>query len=339
MPYTNEPTEKNLEEEREIEMKIAITGGTGFVGRHLARALTDEGHQVHLISRGLDQRDREIYQLSGSTLFKTSVDDLAGLEGALAGCDAVAHCAGINREIGKQTYQAVHIQGTRNVVEAAKNQGVKKVLFLSFLRARPDCGSAYHESKWKAEETVRASGLDYTILKAGVIYGKGDHMLDHLSHAFHTFPLFGLVGLKEKPVRPTAIDDMVRVLKAAILENRLTNKTVAVLGPEELTLEEAVKRVALVVGKRPFFFRMPIVAHQAFARLCELFMKTPLVARAQIQILSESVVEPGPLAEPLPADLQPNIPFTEEQIRQGLPAAKRLGVADLRCPTGRLCQS
>jgi nucleoside-diphosphate-sugar epimerase len=120
---------------------------------------------------------------------------------AFAGCDAVAHCAGINRAIGEQTYERVHVQGTQNVVDAAREAGVKKVLLLSFLRARPHCNSAYHESKWAAEEIVRGSGLDYTVIKAGMIYGKGDHMLDHLSHTLHSLPLFATVGINEKPIQ------------------------------------------------------------------------------------------------------------------------------------------
>jgi NADH dehydrogenase len=62
----------------------------------------------------------------------------------------VAHCAGINREIGDQTGKRVHIEGTTNVIEAAKRAGVRKLIMLSFLRARPDCGSPYHESTWAA---------------------------------------------------------------------------------------------------------------------------------------------------------------------------------------------
>ncbi len=97
-------------------------------------------------------------------------------------------------------YQNVHIAGTRNVVAAAQSAGVGKFVLISFLRARPNCGSPYHESKWAAEEMVRRSGLDYTILKCGVIYGRGDHMLDHLSHAFYTFPVFALVDFSRFPV-------------------------------------------------------------------------------------------------------------------------------------------
>src|SRR6516225_2637787 len=141
-----------------------------------------------------------------------------------SGCEVVAHCAGINREVGGQTYQRVHIEGTKNVVGAARLDGVRKVVLLSFLRARPDCGSAYHESKWAAEEIVRNSGLDYTIFKAGVIYGRGDHMLDHLSHALFTFPLFGLVGMKDKRMRPLAVEDLVHVLEASLSDCGLSRR-------------------------------------------------------------------------------------------------------------------
>ena len=89
------------------------------------------------------------------------------------------------------------------------------------------------------------SGLTYTILKAGVIYGRGDHMLDHLSRAFHTFPVFGLVGMRDRLVRPVAVDDVARLLEAAALgDERLANRTVEVLGPDEMPLGEAVRRVA-----------------------------------------------------------------------------------------------
>src|SRR6185369_16051584 len=109
---------------------------------------------------------------------------------------AVIHAAGINREIGDQTYAKVHVEGTRKVVASARAAGVRKIVLVSFLRARPACGSGYHESKFAAEEIVRASGLDFTVVRAGVMYGRGDHMLDHLSHALYTFPLFGLVGMR-----------------------------------------------------------------------------------------------------------------------------------------------
>jgi NADH dehydrogenase len=262
--------------------------------------------------------------------------DVDKLSTAMADCDAVAHLAGINRELGAQTYAAVHVAGTEHVVEAAQRAGVRKLALLSFLRARPASGSAYHDSKWAAEEIVRTSGLDYTILKAGVIYGQGDHMLDHLSHAFFTFPVFGLVGMREQPVAPVAVEDVVRVLVASLVDGRLSGETVAVIGPEVLTLGVAVRRVAAVVEQRPLFVRLPLAFHYGFAWLAEQVMTIPLIARAQVRILSESLIEAGPgVTAALPVDLVPRISFDAASIRRGLPGAGAFGRSDLRCCTGR----
>jgi uncharacterized protein YbjT (DUF2867 family) len=313
-------------------MRIAITGGTGFVGRHLARELVGRGHEVVLIARGLDRRDPSAYEFPNTHFFAADLTSAEDLTRAFGACGAIAHCAGINREVGKQTYERVHVEGTRNVMEAARRAGVGKVALLSFLRARPDCDSGYHTSKWAAEEIVRGSDVDFTILKPGVIYGRGDHVLDHLSHALHTFPVFALVGFDAKQVRPVAVEDVARVLAASLTEGRLSRKTVWVLGPEELTLEEAVRRVARTVGNRPVYFHAPIAFHRVMAMVLERVMRIPLVSRAQVRILSEGIVEALPECEALPEDLMPRTPFSEEQIRKGLPEPGGFGWKDLRWP-------
>ena len=303
-------------------MRIAITGANGFVGTHLTHRLESEGHELVLISKRRRKDDARVVA--------DDLSDVSVLRELFRGCKVVAHCAGINREIGTQTYKRVHVQGTRNVVEAAKAAGVEKIVLMSFLRARPDCGSSYHESKWEAEEIVRNSGLDYTIIKAGVIYGLGDHMLDHLSHALHTFPVFATVGLKEKSVRPLAVEDLVHVMRAAIVDRRMRRQTIALLGPEEVYLSEAVCRVAEVVGKRPFMFPLPVFCHQLMAHVFERTMKVPLTSLAQVRILSEGVVEAGSPVTPIPYDLVPTRRFTSEQIRNGLPQPKPFCAGDLR---------
>ncbi|MEI6084614.1 MAG: nucleoside-diphosphate sugar epimerase, partial [Verrucomicrobiota bacterium] len=193
------------------------------------------------------------------------------------------------------------------------------------------CGSAYHESKWAAEEIVRGSGLDYTVLKCGVIYGVGDHMLDHLSHAFHSLPVFGLVGFTEKKLRPTAVADVAKILMASLVEGRLTRQTVAVTGPEELTLTAAVQRVAGLVGRQPMYVRLPVWFHYGLGWLVERVMKVPLVSIAQVRILSEGIVEALPACDELPEDLRPERPFSEEEIRRGLPSAGGFTWKDCRC--------
>lgn len=289
-------------------MRVAITGGTGFVGRSLAARLPDST----VISRrnGID------------------ITDVDALAEAFRGCDAVAHCAGINREIGDQTFQRVHIDGTRAVVEAARRAGVRRIVMVSFLRARPDCGSGYHESKWASEEIIRGSGIPHTILKSGMIYGPGDHMVDHVTRAVRTVPLFWTVGFRERTARPVPIDDAVDVLVAA-LEGRIPDPTVAVMGVDEVTLGEAIRRIARVAGRRPAFIPVPTWAIRILSQLTEWAMVVPLVAKAQARMLAEGVSAPAPYAPEPPADIRPSRAFSDDRIRAALPDG-RFGLDDLR---------
>jgi nucleoside-diphosphate-sugar epimerase len=326
--WNRTPGEGIFEEET---MKIAITGGTGFVGGHLARSLTSKGHNVVLIARGLDSRNADLHSLKRAEFKSVGTTNEDALFSAFQDCDAVAHCAGINREINAHDYDLVHVKGTQNVVNAAKRAGVKKIAIVGFYSARPNCGSGYHESKFAAEEIVSNSGLDYTVFKPGMIYGKGDHMLDHLSHVFHTLPIFGLVGFTPKWAAPLAIEDMIKIMEAALVEGKLSRQTVPILGPDRITLETAVRRVAKVVGKTPLMFPMPIAFHYGFALVLESMMKIPLVSVAQVRILSEGFDEIGPSLQLLPKDIQPSIMFSEDQIRKGLPEPGSFTMQDLRC--------
>jgi len=206
---------------------------------------------------------------------------------------------------------------------------VKRIVMVSFLRARPDCGSKYHETKFAAEELIRQSGIDHTILKASMMYGHGDHMVDHVSRAVKTWPVFATVGYRERTVRPIPINDFVDVLLAAA-EGRIPESTVAVMGAEELPLGDAVRRIASVVGRHPLFIPVPVWWIRVLAQLTEWLMIVPLVAKSQARMLAEGVSEPAPWAPEAPADIRPSHPFSEDSIRDALPNAGRFGWADLR---------
>lgn len=292
-------------------MRIAITGGTGFVGRHLAARLDPADTVVISRRTGIE------------------IDDVDALAAAFAGCAVVVHAAGINREIGDQTFERVHVEGTRAMVDAARRAGVKRIVMVSFLRARPNCGSGYHETKWAAEELIRQSGIDHTILKASMMYGHGDHMVDHVSRAVKTWPVFATVGFRGRTVRPIPIEDFVDVMLAAA-EGRIPEPTVAVMGAEELPLSDAVRRIARVVGRTPLFIAVPVWSVRILAQLTEWTMVVPLVAKAQAKMLAEGVSEPEPWAPEAPVELRPSHLFSDESIRAALPEAGRFGWGDLR---------
>ena len=304
-------------------MKIAITGGTGFIGRHLARDLAQRGHEVVLIARGQDTRDMSVRSLENVTFIAGNINNVPRLIQAFNGCEAVAICSGTSREQGSQTYLQLHVNGASNIVAAARQAGIQKLVLMSYLRARPNVPSAYHTTKWEGEEIIRKSGLDYTIIKSGLVYGPGGHLLDNLGELLHKLPVFAKVGFQEKTVRLVAVEDLVAVLRAALLEDRLSKQTVAVLGPEEFPFSSGVRRIAHAIGRKSLLILpLPITFHRLLAWFSERFMPKPLVAASQVQMLAEGSNKPLPDSQMPPDDLIPTTRFSVDQIRKGLPDSR-----------------
>src|SRR5919197_265001 len=249
-------------------MKVAITGGTGFIGRHLAQDLISHGHEVVVIARG--QYTRNTQPIEGTGSIALDINDTDKLTKAFMGCDAVVHCAGTSVEDAQQTFYHLHVEGTRSAVTAAEQAHVKKFVLVSYLNVRPNVKSEYHTTKWRGEEMVRASKLNFTILKAGLIYGEGDHLLNNLSNLFRKMPVFAAVGLREKTVRLVAVEDLVDVIRASLEEDRFARQTVAVLGPEEFPFSQAARRIAKAMGKPSLLvLPFPVFFHRILAFFSE----------------------------------------------------------------------
>ncbi len=298
-------------------LKIAITGGTGFVGRTLAARLAAGGHRVVLVARGRNCHDRSVCLLPGVTLVHASVTDERRLRDAFAGCHGVVHLAGITHEEEGQTFGSVHVRGTAHALAAAAAQAVPRFVMLSTSQASPGSDSPFHRSKGEAEALVRESLLSHTIVRADVVYGRGDRMLDHLDHALRTLPVFPLVGYRRPTVRPVAVRDVVRILEAAVTGDALAGATVAAVGPDELCVSDVVRTVGVAVRRRPWFIRMPAWVHRSRSTSLENVLNIPLSARNAGE--KEALRSDGVSLGILPPDLVPAVRFTIEGIRARLP--------------------
>ncbi|HEY9776943.1 MAG TPA: NAD(P)H-binding protein [Planktothrix sp.] len=300
---------------------VAITGGTGFIGAHLARQLVARGHFARLLARGITHRDDPITKEPNVHFSPAGVNEEKQLTAAFGGADAVCHLVGINREKNSGDFEKVHVQGTRTVVTAANHAQVKKIVFVSFIHARKSRTSGYLNTKWQAEEIIRNSMLDYTVLKPGMVYGHGDQMVASIVDGLHMFPVVGFwptLGLLERPINPIFIDDMVDILIASLVEGQLSNKTMAVIGPDKIGLSTCVRRVAKEMKKPVLPIPMPLLGQYMMAKWMENVMTEPLLSVAQVRMLSEGMDKPLPGCEVLPADLAPKTPFSSKSIRASI---------------------
>src|SRR5260370_171617 len=183
--------------------RVFITGARGFVGGGVVQALRADGHVVRcLVRRGSEPLLKglgAVERVEGDVLIRRTLDV------AVAGCDAVIHLVGIIRERPAlaETFERLHVDATLNVLAAASGAGVRRVLHMSALGTRPGARARYHQTKWRAEEAVRSSGLDWTIFRPSIVYGHGDGFVTGLAPMVRRPPV--RAGLRGGAARPPPV--------------------------------------------------------------------------------------------------------------------------------------
>jgi NADH dehydrogenase len=276
-------------------MKVLITGGTGFVGRSISRGLSEAGIPHRLLSR------RGVGLGGLSEGFAGSILDRASVDRALVGCDRVIHLVGIISEAPGQTYEGVHADGTRRVLEAARAAGVRRRVHMSALGTRSDAAARYHRSKWEAEQSVRSSGLDWTVFRPSVIYGKGDGFVNLFAAIGRWSPLVPVVGSGRSRLQPVDVESVTRCFVRATVESLGIGETMDVCGPDPLTLREILDEIDRAMGRRRLRLMVPRPVAWGQARFLEwlfpsVFRQAPPLNRDQILMLDEDNV-----GDPLPA--------------------------------------
>jgi uncharacterized protein YbjT (DUF2867 family) len=231
-------------------MKVLLTGATGFVGTEILKQLLTAGHQVRVISR-----DANPTLPSGVEALNGNIIHAPSISGCMDGMEAVVHIVGVITEVGENTYDRVHRVGTQNVINEAKKAKVKRFVHMSSLGTRDNAKSQYHQSKWAAEELVRASGLDWTIFRPSVIYGKNDDFTN-LFAKMMKFPLnvlqlftVPLINGGNNLLQPIPVGDVATCFVGALNKPESIKKTYDLCGPRALPMKEVLKKIAEAVGQ------------------------------------------------------------------------------------------
>jgi len=285
-------------------MRVAVIGGTGFVGGYLVDALLGAGHEPALLVRpGSENKVRRGDACRVMTGELSSTDDIAG---SIDGCDAVIYNVGILRENRRQavTFEELHLRSAARVIDVARDAGVRRILLMSSNGNRRP-GTPYQETKLRAEEYLERSGLDFTIIRPSVIFGDPRGNMEIATQLFRDMirPPIPAVGFhtglnpSKGPVlmSPVQVRDVTDAFVRSLHDESTFGRRYELGGPEVLSWTDMLRRIAAAVDKKKIILPMPIGFMKIGAALFEWLPFFP-VTRDQLTMLAQgNVADPGEL--------------------------------------------
>ena len=269
-------------------MIVAVTGGTGFVGTAVVARLLEAGHEVRVLSRSVPDR-----LSNGLIHFPGNVVTGDGLDNLVHGVGVVINLVGIIREEGANTFEGVHHGGTVNIMLASSKAGVRRYLHMSALGTREGAVSAYHRSKWKGEEAVRASVLDWTIFRPSIIFGPSDSFINMLVNTMRKTPIMPVMGGGQNLMQPVSVGDVAASFTTAVESEDYSGKTYELGGPDIFTLKQILEIVAQIIEIKRQYINIPMWVPKFATRLAEVLgIKLP-VTSDQLIMLEEDNIRTG----------------------------------------------
>lgn len=273
-----------------------VFGGSGFLGRHIVRALVRRGWRIRVAVRRPDlafflQPIGGVGQIEPVQANLRYPDSIAA---ALEGAEMAINVTGVKAEHGAQTYRAVHIDGAAALAKAAKAAGVETYAHVSGIGADPQSSSAFIASKGLGEQATLAEYPNATILRPSVVFGPEDDFFNRfgaLSRYFWVLPLF---GGGQTNLQPVYVGDVARAVAAALAGETKPGAIYELGGPEVLTLREAAQRALAAVDRRRLLVGVPLGPARLVASLTTfaskaslgLFPKLITTSRDQVDLLA-----------------------------------------------------
>lgn len=297
--------------------RVMVTGATGFVGRSVIRAMLAKGVTPVCVVRSPDKLFRQHPQVDPDR-FAVVVGDLATvacLKEAASSSHACIHLVGIilERRLMGQTFERVHVRGTRNVVDAVQAAGIRRYLHMSALGTRPDAKSDYHQTKWAAEEYVRGSGLDWTMFRPSFIHGPEGEFMQLMKRLICGLmpPVVPYFGTGTAKLQPVSVQDVAHCFVEALGRPETIGQVYPLGGPKTYSWIELYNTCrALMPCARHW---KPLVSQPVWAAKAAATMSGPVMAalellpklnlglfrfdRGQVQMSQEDAVCDHTLAE------------------------------------------
>lgn len=301
-------------------MRVAIVGGTGFVGSYIVDALMSAGHDVSLLCREGSES-----KLPRDDLFRVVAGDVSStdaLDAMLEGCDAAVYCIGIMREFPRRgvTFEALQYQGVVRTVAAAKRAGTERFLLMSANGVKIP-GTPYQETKKRADDHLLSSGLVATIFRPSVIFGDPRGKMEFATQLYQQMvapplPAAGFFkglnpGAGQIMMSPVYVEDVARAFAVSLAQAEAAGQIYELGGPEAISWSEMIRRIARVTGRKKLIVPVPIAAMKVAATVLDRVPQFP-VTRDQLTMLEEdNVADSGTIRALIERD---PLPFTPENL-------------------------
>lgn len=267
-----------------MTLTVAVIGATGFVGSHLVPHLSQAGHRVIAISSS----GRQLPVWTDTVVArKADVSTGAGLDECIAGADAVVHLVAIPRESKGKSFEEINVRGTQRVVEAAKRVGVSRFVHLSAMGVIDDPTLNYLASKWRGEQAVRGSSLDWVVLRPSLLFGEGDGFFNIVKTTlrFWSPGIVAIPGKGDARFQPLSSDDLAIAVEKSLTDAGRAGSVYELGGPDWVTYRQIVDEVMRVTRMRRLKVPMPISVISALTSVTDRVLPVFPVSHDQISSL------------------------------------------------------
>jgi NADH dehydrogenase len=294
-------------------LKVLVTGATGFVGPHVANAIVDAGHEVRVLERKPGSWSKAGIRCQEAV--QGDMTDAASLETAVADRDVVVHLVAI-RQGSEQQFQRIMIEGTRNLMAAAKKAGVRRLVLMSALGTNEETKDLvpYYNAKWTQEQDLKASGLEYVIFRPSFVFARDGGILPTFRKLARVAPVTPITGKGTQRIQPIWIDDVAAYFAAAIDKPEAANRTFELGGPDAVSWNEFWDRLKQALRVRRPSVHVPMAFMRLNALVTERLPGNIPLTRDLLKMLEagDNVVSDNAAVETFQLPLVP----LEEQLRR-----------------------
>lgn len=264
---------------------VLVTGAAGLVGTHTCRELAKRGWKIRALVHDPAKAARRLAGLPVE-IVPADIRDREALARALPGAAAVVHLAAIAIERRGQRYEDVNAAATSLLLDTARETGVSRVVYMSQNGASSGSPSRFLRSKGMAEDRVRASALEWTVLRPSVIVGPEDEFVNVLARLVRLSPVvFPLPGGGRTRFQPIAVQDVAQVVCTALERRDTIGRVYALGGPAALTLRQMAERILVAMHERRLIVGVPLAALRPFVALAAMLLPNPPVTPGLLELL------------------------------------------------------